>query len=121
MALPGAKPDPGHEIAKMSCSSLLITRKGFCEGRQGFCRGGALGNLTHPDMGLARGNKRPDPRVSLAAITVLMDRLFGKPAQQISADIKTNDIGRLHLEALQFLQARREERLLEITTEEGSA
>ena len=105
----------------MSCSSLLITRKGFCEGRQGFCRGGALGNLTHPDMGLARGNKRPDPRVSLAAITVLMDRLFGKPAQQISADIKTNDIGRLHLEALQFLQARREERLLEITTEEGSA
>ena len=62
-----------------------------------------------------------DPRVSLAAITVLMDRLFGKPAQQISADIKTHDIGRLHLEALQSLQARREERLLEITTEEGSA
>ena len=62
-----------------------------------------------------------DPRVSLAAITVLMDRLFGKPAQQISADIKTHDIGRLHLEALQSLQARREERLLEITTEGGNA
>ena len=63
VALPGAKPDPGHEIAKMSCGSLLITRRGFCEGRQGFCRGGALGNLTHPDMGLARGNKRPDLHV----------------------------------------------------------
>ena len=50
-----------------------------------------------------------------------MDRFFGKPAQQISADIKTHDIGRLHLEALQSLQARREERLLEITTEEGNA
>lgn len=62
-----------------------------------------------------------DARVSLAAITVLMDRLFGKPAQQISADIKTTDIGRMHLEALQSLQARRDARLLEIAKEEGSA
>ena len=59
-ALPGAKPDPGHEIAKMICGSFLITRRGFCEGRQGFCRGGALGNLARTDMRLARGYKRPD-------------------------------------------------------------
>ena len=62
-----------------------------------------------------------DPRVSLAAITVLMDRLFGKPAQQISAEIKTNDIGRMHLDALIAVQERRGERLLEITKEEGTA
>lgn len=49
---------------------------------------------------------------------MLMDRLFGKPRQQISADIKANEFGRMHLEAL---QARHEERLLEITTDEGNA
>lgn len=62
-----------------------------------------------------------DPRVRLAAITVLMDRLFGKQAQQIGADIKMDDIGRMHLDALIALQERRDARLLEITKEEGSA
>ena len=51
-----------------------------------------------------------DPRVSQAAITVLMDRLFGRPAQQISADI---NIGRFHLHVLADIQER--QRVLELT------
>lgn len=50
-----------------------------------------------------------DPRVS-EAITVLMDRLFGRPAQQISADI---NIGRVHLHVLTDIQER--QRVLELT------
>lgn len=38
--------------------SLLVTRRSFCGGRQGFCRGGALDDLAHPDMRLAGGDKR---------------------------------------------------------------
>ena len=58
-----------------------------------------------------------DPRASLAAIAVLMDRIFGKPAQQISADIQTTSIQEAHLRALQDIQERRRERLLELAPE----
>lgn len=58
-----------------------------------------------------------DPRVSLAAITVLLDRLYGRPAQQISADIQTTSIQEAHLHALQDIQERRRERLLELGPE----
>lgn len=54
-----------------------------------------------------------DPRVSLAAITVLLDRLYGRPAQQISADIQTTSIQEAHLAALQEITRRREERARE--------
>ena len=45
-----------------------------------------------------------------------MDRFFGKPAQQISADIKTGSIREAHQAALRGIQGRRD-RMLQIDAE----
>ena len=43
----------------------------------------------------------PDPRVRIRAAEVLLDRGYGKPTQQIDANVaQTIDTGRAHIEAL---------------------
>ena len=54
-----------------------------------------------------------DPRVAAAAATAVLDRLFGRPAQAVDANIRQEqvDVGRAHLKVLMELQERREVRL----------
>lgn len=58
-----------------------------------------------------------DPRIGLAACETVLSRLFGKPAQQINADIKTTSFAEAHLQALKEIQERRQQRLLELAPE----
>ena len=55
-----------------------------------------------------------DPRVALMASNAILDRLYGKPAQTVDAKVETTSIQEAHLRALQDIQARRRERLLEL-------
>ena len=52
----GSRPN----IPKVARSSLAIPLRGFWRRRQGLGRGGALGDLAHPHMRLARGEQCPD-------------------------------------------------------------
>lgn len=56
-----------------------------------------------------------DDRVSLAATEALLSRLYGKPAQQINANVTNANIGELHLQALQEIQDRRRLRIINET------
>ena len=47
-----------------------------------------------------------DERMRLEAVKILLDRGYGKPAQQVDLSTKT-DLGALHLEALKSLNATR--------------
>lgn len=58
-----------------------------------------------------------DPRVALMASNAILDRLYGKPAQTLDAKVETTSIQEAHLRALQDIQDRRRERLLESTPE----
>jgi len=58
-----------------------------------------------------------DPRVALMASNAVLDRLYGKPAQTLDAKVETTSIHEAHLRALQDIQERRRERLLEIGPE----
>ena len=53
----------------------------------------------------------PDPKISLTACNLILDRILGRPAQQINADIKTGSISDAHLAALKDIQARRDHML----------
>lgn len=55
-----------------------------------------------------------DPKIGLAACEMILNRLFGRPAMQITANVTTASIGEQHLEALREIQERRQQRLLEI-------
>ena len=57
--------------------------------------------------------------VRLAAIREINDRVYGKPKQQV--DVQVQDVAKLHLQYLQEIQARREERMktVEGHTEKG--
>ena len=57
-----------------------------------------------------------DPRVALVASNSILDRVLGRPAQQINADIKTGSISDAHLAALKDIQERRD-RMLQIDAE----
>ena len=57
-----------------------------------------------------------DPRVALVASNAILDRVLGRPAQQINADIKTGSISDAHLAALKDIQERRD-RMLQIDAE----
>jgi hypothetical protein len=48
------------------------------------------------------------------ASNAILDRLYGKPAQTVDAKVETTSIQEAHLRALQDIQARRRERLLEL-------
>ena len=65
-----------------------------------------LAELVHDD----------DPRVALVASNAILDRVLGRPAQQINADIKTGSISDAHLAALKDIQERRD-RMLQIDAE----
>lgn len=56
----------------------------------------------------------PDPKISLTACNIILDRVYGRPAQQINADIKSGTINEAHLQALKDIQERRDQRLLEV-------
>ena len=57
-----------------------------------------------------------DPRVALVASNAILDRVLGRPAQQINADIKTGSISDAHLAALKDIPERRD-RMLQIDAE----
>ena len=68
---------------------------------------GHLTNCTVCRIVLARESRLaemlddPDPRVRIRAAEVLLDRGYGKPTQQIDANVaQTIDTGRAHIEAL---------------------
>lgn len=52
-----------------------------------------------------------DPRVATVAAQAVLDRLYGKPTQSVDANVKTESVAVLHLQALQDIAARREARL----------
>lgn len=52
-----------------------------------------------------------DERIALMASETVLARLYGKPTQAIDANVKTESIAILHLQALQDIAARREARL----------
>jgi hypothetical protein len=58
--------------------------------------------------------------IRLAATREIFDRVFGKPKQ--SMDVQVTDISKLHLQVMQEIQARREERMrtIEGDTERGA-
>jgi len=58
----------------------------------------------------------PDPKIALTACNIILDRVFGRPAQQINADIKSGTINDAHLAALRDIQERRD-RMLELEAE----
>ena len=65
---------------------------------------------------IVRLANHPDPKIGLLACNILLDRVYGRPAQQITADIKTGSISDAHLAALKDIQERRD-RMLQIDAE----
>ena len=65
---------------------------------------------------IVRLANHPDPKIGLLACNILLDRVYGRPAQQINADIKTGSISDAHLAALKDIQERRD-RMLQIDAE----
>lgn len=51
----------------------------------------------------------PDPRVALMASEALLSRLYGKPTQQVDAQVTTTNVQQAHLQILLDLQAKREQ------------
>jgi hypothetical protein len=49
-----------------------------------------------------------DERVALAASEALLSRLYGKPTQQVDANVTTTNVQQAHLQILLDLQAKRE-------------
>lgn len=50
-----------------------------------------------------------DPKVRLRASEIILDRVYGKATQ--SVDVQVTDVAKIHLQALQEIQARRTKRL----------
>lgn len=51
-----------------------------------------------------------DPRIQLLAANTILDRVLGKPTQQLNASVDTSTIQEAHLAALQEIQRRAAER-----------
>ena len=58
-----------------------------------------------------------DPKIGLAACEMILSRLFGRPAMQINANVKTTSVQEAHLKALLDIQETRRLRLLELAPE----
>ena len=58
-----------------------------------------------------------DERVALAASEALLSRLYGKPTQQVDAQVTTTNVQQAHLQILLDLQAKREEAMKTIEGE----
>lgn len=50
-----------------------------------------------------------DPRIALMASEALLSRLYGKPTQQVDAQVTTTNVQQAHLQILLDLQAKREQ------------
>lgn len=50
----------------------------------------------------------PDPRVAAVCAQALLDRLYGKPTQQVDAEVRTTNVQQAHLQILLELQAKRD-------------
>ena len=63
-----------------------------------------------------------DERVALAASEALLSRLYGKPTQQVDAQVTTTNVQQAHLQILLDLQAKREAAMktIEGEVEEGT-
>ena len=73
--------------------------------------------VPHAARTLVRLIDAEDPKVGITACNIILDRLYGKPAQQINADVKSTSIGEAHIRALQEINERRRQRLLELPPE----
>jgi hypothetical protein len=47
-----------------------------------------------------------DPRVALAAAQEILNRVYGKPLQSVESDVRTLDMGKLYLAAVQAANAK---------------
>lgn len=59
-----------------------------------------------------------DPKIGLAACEMILNRLFGRPAMQINANVQTTSVQEAHLQALLDIQETRRRRLLELAPAE---
>lgn len=59
-----------------------------------------------------------DDRISLAASEALLSRLYGRPAMAIEANVRTESVAAIHLQALKEIEDRRAARLQNATTVE---
>ena len=50
-----------------------------------------------------------DPKLRLQASSIIMDRVYGKATQQV--DVQVTDVAKVHLQALQEINARKAKRL----------
>lgn len=50
-----------------------------------------------------------DPKIRLQASSIIMDRVYGKATQQV--DVQVTDVAKVHLQALQEINARKAKRL----------
>lgn len=57
-----------------------------------------------------------DDRVSLAAAEALLSRLYGRPSVAIEANVRTESVAAIHLQALKEIEDRRAARLRHATT-----
>ena len=64
-----------------------------------------------------------DPRIALMASEALLSRLYGKPTQQVDAQVTTTNVQQAHLQILLDLQAKREQAMktIEARVIEGGA
>ena len=64
-----------------------------------------------------------DGRIALTAIDMLQNRLYGRPTQQVDAQVTTTNVQQAHLQILIDLQQKREAAMktIEGTVEEGGA
>jgi hypothetical protein len=58
-----------------------------------------------------------DERIALAASEALLSRLYGRPTQQVDAQVTTTNVQQAHLQILLDLQAKREEAMKTIEGE----
>jgi hypothetical protein len=62
---------------------------------------------------LAQLVNSPDEKVSLAAIDQVFNRIYGRPVQQVDAEVRTTSVQQAHLQILLELQAKHAGKVIE--------
>lgn len=62
---------------------------------------------------LAQLVNSPDEKVSLAAIDQVFNRIYGRPVQQVDAEVRTTSVQQAHLQILLELQAKHDGKVIE--------
>jgi hypothetical protein len=57
-----------------------------------------------------------DPRVALAAAQEILNRVYGKPLQSVESDVRTLDMGKLYLAAVQAANRPTSEAAIDVTS-----